>query len=160
MRRTLAALLAGTLLAALIPLTASPANADVVNERWIVYKPTAGGKKYWASYGVYSLTGLHPDRIRPTGRLSLTGGISDVGDPEDDRCTWVLFRITYYDYEQATPKQTGKRYRNCVPYQRASFAFEHEDVSKLEGKVCWADANAVPDRTCVDTYQVIFQTFP
>lgn len=100
MRKTLT----GALLAALTLLTASPAHADVVNEKWIVDKPIAGGKRYFPAYGAYSLTGLDPDRIRPTGTLSLLGGIIDVGD-RDDRCTWVVFRITYYDYEQATPRR-------------------------------------------------------
>ncbi|GII62819.1 hypothetical protein Skr01_29040 [Sphaerisporangium krabiense] len=161
MSRALAALLAGTLLAALTLLTTSPANADMLNMRWFVtYKQSVGTERYWAGYGGYNVTGLDPNRIQPTGKLALSGGVIDVGNPLDERCTWVLFRITYYDYEQATPKQTEKGYRSCVPGQRVPFTFEHEDVSKLEAKPCWKGMYEIPDRTCADPYQLIFKTYP
>ncbi|GII62820.1 hypothetical protein Skr01_29050 [Sphaerisporangium krabiense] len=161
MRRTLAALLAGALLAAFTLFTTPPANADVVNKLWIAYKPTSGGKRYAAAFGGYSITGLDPNRIHPTGKLSLSGFVADVGSPTDDHCTWVLFRIAYYDYEKATPKQTNKGYRSCVPRERVHFAFEHEDVYKLEAKACWVGKyDVILDRTCVDPYQEIFKTYP
>ncbi|UBU08377.1 hypothetical protein [Nonomuraea gerenzanensis] len=93
------------------------------------------------AYGAYSLTGLDPDRIRPTGKLSLLGGVIDVGD-RDDRRTWVVFRLTSCDYEPAMPMETSRRYRSCVPRQRVKFTFEHEDVSELEAKVCWTPSPA------------------
>ncbi|SEH00918.1 hypothetical protein SAMN05444920_118107 [Nonomuraea solani] len=155
MRKALAALL----LAALTLLHASPANADVVDQQWLAKKPAKNGT-YILGHGVFSVTGLDPDRYKPTGQLTLRGQVIDAADRQDALCTWVVFRITYYDYEQALPKQTRRQFRSCVPGNRVRLAFEHRDVSKLEVKVCWTEMGALPGRECVDSWQPIFTAFP